>query len=135
MSEHFDADAPRSYRHAVSPTWWLKKRSYFMFMMRELSSVFVACFVLLYMYELFLISKGPDTFALFQHSLRHPGFIAFYVVAFVFAVYHTITWFSVLSKVQVVRIGSWKAPPILVTASALGAWLVVSAGVAAFFLS
>ena len=135
MSEHFDADKPKAYRPSVSPTWWLKKRSYFMFMMRELSSVFVACFVLLYLYELFLISKGPDTYTQFQQSLRQPGFIAFYVVAFIFAVYHTITWFSVLSKVQVVRMGSWRAPPSLVTASALGAWLVVSAAVAVFFLS
>ena len=87
---------PQSYHPTISPTWWLKKRRYFMFMMRELSSVFVAAFLLLFMYELFLVSKGAETFALFQESLRRPGFLAFYVVAFVFAIYHTITWFVIL---------------------------------------
>ena len=39
-------------------TWWLKKGSYFLFMMREFSSIFIAAFVLLFMYELFLLSEG-----------------------------------------------------------------------------
>ena len=125
---------PRSYHPTISPTWWLKKRRYFMFMMRELSSVFVAAFVLLFMYELFLVSKGPETFGLFQESIRRPAFLIFYAIAFVFAVYHTITWFGVLSKIQVVRLGPWTVPPFLVTASAFGGWIVVSAAVAWYFV-
>ena len=125
---------PRSYHPTISPMWWLKKRRFFMFMMRELSSVFVAAFVLLFMYELFLVSKGPETLGLFQESIRRPAFLIFYVIAFVFAVYHTITWFGVLSKIQVVRLGPWTVPPFLVTASAFGGWFVVSAAVAWYFV-
>ncbi len=131
MSERREA---RSYQPTISPTWWLKKRSYFMFMMRELSSVFIAAFVLLFMYELFLVSKGQETFTLFQESLRRPAFLLFYVIALIFAVYHTITWFGVLSRIQVVRIGPWTLPPFLVTFSAFGAWIAVSAAVTWYFV-
>ena len=126
---------PPSHTPKKLPTWWLKKKSYFFFMMRELTSVFVAAFVLLYAYELFLLSKGPQVYELFQESLRRPLFILFYVVAFLFALFHTFTWFGVLSKVQVVRIGKWTAPAALVTGSALAGWVVVSIGVGWFFLA
>lgn len=125
----------RIYRREMPATWWLKKRRYFLFMMRELSSVFVAAFVLLYAYELFLLSKGPQVHGLFQESLRRPGFLLFYGVALVFAVYHTVTWFQAASKIQVVRVGSWTMPPWMMTAGALAAWVAVSAVVAGWFLA
>jgi len=135
MNRSTAAPERKLYREGIKSTWWLKKKSYFFFMMRELTSVFVAAFVLLYAYELFLLSKGPQVYELFQESLRRPLFILFYVVAFLFALFHTFTWFGVLSKVQVVRIGKWTAPAALVTGSALVGWVVVSIGVGWFFLT
>ncbi len=41
--------APTTYRQPVSRLWWLKKRTYFLFVMRELSSVFVAWFAVFLM--------------------------------------------------------------------------------------
>ena len=127
------AEDRKVYQPVMPATWWLRKASYFWFMMRELSSVFVAAFVLLFIYELFLVSKGAQTYGQFQESLRQPGFVAFYILCFAFAVYHTITWFRVASKVQIVRLGSRTLPPVMVTGSALAAWLVISAVVAWFY--
>ena len=104
MNHRGAAPKRKVYRQEIKSTWWLKKKSYFFFMMRELTSVFVAAFVLLYAYELFLLSKGPQVYELFQESLRRPLFLLFYSVAFLFALFHTFTWFGVLSKVQVVRV-------------------------------
>ena len=56
MNRHAAAPERKVYREEIKSTWWLKKKSYFFFMMRELTSVFVAAFVLLYAYELFLPS-------------------------------------------------------------------------------
>lgn len=126
--------AARVYRPEMPPTWWLKKRRYFLFMMRELSSVFVAAFVLLYVYELFLLSKGPQVYGLFQESLRRPGFLLFYAVAFAFAVLHTVTWFQAAARIQVVRLGSRALPPRFVTGAALLVWAGVSAAVATYFV-
>ena len=134
MSEHRGESAYKIYHPPMPATWWLRHRRYFLFMMRELSSVFVAIFVLLYLYEFFLLSKGPEVYELFHQSLRSVGFLVFYAVALIFSLYHTCTWFGVLGKIQVVRLGRWTVPPGLVTASAFGAWIIASAFIAYFFL-
>jgi len=123
-----------AYKPKMSPTWWLRSRRYFMFMMRELSSVFVAAFVLLLLYQLFLLSKGPDAYAAFQDSLLNPLYIVFYAIAFVFSVYHTITWLGVIGRIQVVRIGNFTLPPVVLTASTFVGFFAISAAIGYFFL-
>ncbi len=105
-----------------------------MFMMRELSSVFVAAFVLLLLYQLFLLSKGPEAYAAFQDSLLNPIYIVFYAIAFVFSVYHTITWLGVIGRIQVVRIGNFTLPPVVLTASTFVGFFAISAAIGYFFL-
>ena len=124
----------RVYRPEMSAAWWLKSRRYFLFMLRELSSLFIALFVLVFLYELFLLSKGPEAHGLLQESLRSSGWVAFYVLAFLFAVYHTVTWFQAASRIQVVRLGSRTMPGWMMVAGALGAWIVISVAVAAYVL-
>ena len=126
---HYD-----TYKPKMSPIWWLKSRRYFMFMMRELSSVFVAAFALLFLYQLFLLTKGPEVYAAFQRSLMTPKFIAFYAIAFVFSVYHTITWLGVVGRIQVLRFGDFTVPPKLMTASTFIGFFFVSAVIGYIFL-
>ena len=123
-----------TYKPVKSPMWWLRHRRYFLFMMRELTSLFVGAFSLLLLYQFYLLSQGDMSFAQFRASLQSPGYLAFYTVAFLFALYHTVTWFGALSKIQVVRLGKRKVPPALVTAGAFAGWIVVSALVALIFL-
>ena len=124
----------KTYKPKLSPTWWLKSRSYFLFMMRELSSVFIAAFVILFLYQLFALAKGPEEYAACRAMLATPAFVAFYAVAFVFALYHTITWLGVMGRVQVVRLGAFIVPPKLVTAGAFVGFFFVSAAVGCIFL-
>lgn len=132
-------DEPTFYKYDLhfpskSPTWWLRNFKYFLFMMREMSSVIIALFLLLYLYELFLLSKGPEPHGAFQELLRTPWFILFYVVAFVFALYHSITWFGAVGRIQVVRMRALTIPSALVTTSAFLGWVVVSVIIGDFFL-
>ena len=48
----------KAYIPSRPATWWLRNLKYFLFMMRELSSVFIAAFLILFLYELSLLSKG-----------------------------------------------------------------------------
>ena len=123
-----------TYKPKLSPAWWLKSRRYFLFMMRELSSVFVAVFILLFLYQISELAKGSEEYAACRSALTTPAFVAFYVVAFVFALYHTITWFKLMSRIQIVRMGAFTVPPKLVTASALVGFLLASAAVGYIFL-
>lgn len=134
MSRVTSSTSSRVYRPKMPSTWWLKSRRYFLFMLRELSSLFIALFVLVFLYELFLLSRGAESHGLLQGSLRSPAAVAFYVVAFLFAVYHTVTWFQAASKIQVVRLGSWTMPGWMMVTGALGAWIVISVAVAGYLL-
>ena len=134
MSQAASSTSSRVYRPEMSSTWWLKSKRYFLFMLRELSSLFIALFVLVFLYELFLLSKGPEAHGVLQGSLRAPAAVAFYLVAFLFAVYHTVTWFQAASKIQVVRLGSRTMPGWMMVSGALGAWIVISAAVTAYLL-
>ena len=42
-------DPSKLYHRKMPATWWLKKKSYFLFMLRELSSVFIAFFLVVYL--------------------------------------------------------------------------------------
>lgn len=124
----------KTYKPKLSPVWWLKSRRYFLFMMRELSSVFIAAFALLFLYQLLALAKGPEAYAACRALLTTPAFVAFYAVAFVFALYHTITWLGVMGRVQVVRMGAFTVPPKLVTAGAFVGFFLVSAAIGCIFL-
>ena len=51
-------------------TWWLTKQSYFLFMLRELSSVFIAVFLVVYLCQIYQVSKGPDAYMAFTQKFN-----------------------------------------------------------------
>ena len=78
--------------------------------------------------------REPEAYEACRDLLTTPAFVAFYAVAFVFALYHTITWLGVMGRVQVVRMGAFTVPPKLVTAGAFVGFFFVSAVVGYIFL-
>jgi fumarate reductase subunit C len=123
--------APRSeraglYYPKLPTTWWLKNPRYFRFMIREVTSVFIAIFLVVLLAELYELSRGPEAYAACVARLGSPGWIAFHVIALAFALYHSVTWFKLTGVVQVVRIGERQVPPGLIVAGAFAAWGAVS---------
>ncbi len=47
-----------TWTRPISTWWWLRKRTYFVFVMRELSSLFVAWFVLFLLLLIRAVSRG-----------------------------------------------------------------------------
>ncbi|MFQ5520995.1 MAG: fumarate reductase subunit C, partial [Candidatus Methylomirabilia bacterium] len=92
------------YYPKLPATWWLRRPAYFRFMMRELSSVFIAVFLVVLLIELYQLAQGPAAYAAFVATLRSPGWLAFHVVALAFALYHSVTWLALTAVVQVVRL-------------------------------
>lgn len=119
-------DPSRLYHRKMPATWWLKKKSYFLFMLRELSSVFIALFLLVYLWHVFQLTRGPEAYIAFTQRLASPGWLLFHLVALLFALYHSITWFQSSAVVLPVRLGEHVVPRQTVTALHIGAWVVVS---------
>ena len=95
--------APTTYRQPVSRLWWLKKRTYFLFVMRELSSIFVAWFAVFLMIMVVAIGRSEASYQSFLSWAASPVVVAVNVVALAFLVLHTVTWFALTSQAMVVR--------------------------------
>ena len=114
------------YRRPMSSTWWLNKPAYQLFMLRELTSVFVAAFLVFYLVQLAHLAQGTESYAAFLRQRSSFGWILFHILALVAALYHSVTWFNLTPKVMVVHRGEEKIPPVLITGPHYAAWLAIS---------
>ena len=104
--------APITYRQPVSRLWWFKKRTYFLFVMRELSSVFVAWFAVFLMIMIVAIGRGEASYQNFLTWAASPVVVVVNVVALAFLVLHTVTWFALTPQAMEVRIGGRPVPRV-----------------------
>ena len=119
------------YRRPISATtWWLGKRNYVLFMLRELTSVFIAAFLIVYLIQLAQLAQGAEAYTAFLDRLASPGWIVFHLLVLVAALYHTITSFSLTPKLIVVPLGEERVPAVVLVGSGYVAWLVISAIIA-----
>jgi fumarate reductase subunit C len=130
----YTAYHPRWYRRRMSVWWWLKNRAYLKFVLRELTSVFVAFFALLLLWQLQALGQGPDAYAQFTAQLRTPLFLTLNVVAFLFVLFHAITWFNLSPTAMVVRVRGKRVPDRVVAGSNYVVWLLVSGIVAWIYM-
>ena len=97
------------YKRKLGPGWWLANSHFTQYMIREWTSFFVAVFSLIYIYELSLFASGARADAL--NLLKNPGVIAFNVLALLFTLYHALTWFYLIGKVQPIKMGKTTSKP------------------------
>ena len=119
-------DKAKLYHPTMPATWWLKKSSYLLFMLRELSSVFIAIFLVVFLIQVYQLTRGPEAYVAFARNLSSPGWVIFHVLALLFSVFHSITWFQSTAVVMPLRIGGRELPRELMTALNIGALIAVS---------
>jgi fumarate reductase subunit C len=118
---------PPTYRAPVSTWWWLKKRSYLVFVMRELTSVFVAWSVVFLLLLVAAIGRGEAAYEDFLDWAASPWVVVVNVVVVAFLVLHTVTWFALTPQAMSVRLGARPVPAWMVIASQYVGLVVVSA--------
>jgi fumarate reductase subunit C len=126
----YTADHPQWYRPRVSTYWWLWRWAYLKFILRELSSVFVAYAVVLILLQLRALSHGPEAHAALQEWLQAPHVIALNGVSLLFVLLHTVTWFNLAPRAMAMRLRGRRVPDLLIAGANYAAWLVVSVAVA-----
>ena len=117
----------RTYRWPMRTFWWVKKWTYFLFVMRELSSIFVAWWVVFLLILVAAVGKGEGAYDDFLDFAANPAVIVLNVIAFVFLALHTITWFALTPKAMDVRLRGRPVPALMVSAAQYAGLLVVSA--------
>ena len=121
---------PRWYRRRVSVWWWLKRPSYTIFVAREMTSVPVAWFAAVLMWEICALSRGPEAYARFLAWMAHPLLVLVNFFALAAVLFHAITWFNLAPKAMVVRMGGRRVPDVMISGMNYAAWIVLTAAVA-----
>jgi fumarate reductase subunit C len=117
----------RVFHRPISTWWWMRKRSYFVFVMRELSSIFVAWFVAYLVALVYAVGRSDAAYQDFLDWAATPWVVVLNVVASAFLVLHVVTWFNLTPQAMDVRIRGQRAPAALIVASQYVALAVVSA--------
>jgi fumarate reductase subunit C len=119
-----------AYQRPVALFWWLERRSYLLFVLRELSSVFVAWFVVYLLLLVNAISDGAASYDRFVNWSGHWWVVAINVIAMIFVLLHTVTWFALAPRAMVLRLRGSRVPPRAIVAGHYLACLLLSAIVA-----
>ena len=102
--------------------------------MRELSSIFIAWFVLYLLLFVRAVGRGEAAYDDFLDAAASPWLVAVNGVAFVFVLLHTTTWFLLTPQAMVLRLRGHRVPgPVIIGAQYVGlaavsafvAWLVL----------
>jgi fumarate reductase subunit C len=118
---------PKGYRVRMSTYWWLGKWPYLKFILREISSVFVAWFVIETLLQINALIDGPAAYTDFQEFFRNPLVILINIISLFFVVFHTVTWFNLAPKAMAIRMGGKRVPGAAIAGPNYAAWVVVSA--------
>lgn len=116
------AEPTKTYRRPMPNTWWLKKGSYTLFMLRELSSVFVALYAIFLLIRLCALSEGPEKYNAVNVLFSSGWMIVLHAVMWIFIMYNMITWYKISGRI----FGKKPLSPGLVTIANYVVWVVVS---------
>lgn len=115
-------------RRPVSTWWWLRKRTYFVFVMRELSSLSVAWFVLFLLLLVRAVGRSETAYSDFLDWAASPVVVVINAVGFAFILLHAVTWFSLTPQAMALQVHGRPVPGWLI----IGAQYVGLAVVTAF---
>ncbi|MSQ35631.1 MAG: fumarate reductase subunit C [Dehalococcoidia bacterium] len=124
----------KPYPRQHTRSWFLAKWSYRIFMLRELSAVFIALYVVLLLGLVRAVRDGEVAFGDYLELLQSPLLIAFHVLTLAFAVLHSVTWFQAVPQAIRVRRGEELVPAGVLVGAHVVAWAGVSVVVALLFL-
>jgi len=93
-----------AYRPRVSLLWWVRKPAYLLFVLRELSSLFVAWFVVVTLFFTWSVGRGEEQYERFLDLAANPLIVVVNLVALAFLLLHTVTWFNLTPQAMPLRI-------------------------------
>lgn len=114
------------YTKRVPILWWMNRWVDIRFIIRELTSVFVAGYAVVFLFYIRSVSQGPEAFARLSERLASPLSIALHCFALVALLYHSITWFNLAPKAMVVKVGENRIPNVVIVLMNYAGWAAIS---------
>lgn len=119
-------------REVPKYSWFFRHPRYLRYMAREVTCLFIGAYTILLIVGLMRLAEGRAAWDGFVAALQSPFSIAFHVLALVFALYNTVTWFNVTPKALPLQIGEELLPGMVVTGAHYAGWVVLSLAVLTF---
>ena len=127
MSVRYTEFHPRWYRPRMPVFWWVSRRTYLVFVIRELSSVFVAWSVVFLLLLVHAVGHGGRQYQQFLILSSNPWMLALNAVTLAFLVFHAITWFNLAPQAMVVRLRGNRVPRSAIAGAHYAGWALLSA--------
>ena len=121
---------PRSYRWSMPANWWTRNRHYFLYVLREFNALPMALWLLWLLYDIKSAGSGAAGF----QPQKSPAFVAFSVVCFLFASYHSYTFLKLAGVIMHVKVMDRTLPPRVIVLTMFGAWALASIVIAAVLI-
>ena len=128
------------YHRRHKRAWWTERPGYARFMVRELTSVFIAGYLVVLIATLAKAGSaetagGSEQLASWLAKLGEPMWMTAHALALVAAVWHSITWFGAVPQAMPIRLGEKKLPASLAAVlMGYGPWLTVTGAILAWGL-
>jgi fumarate reductase subunit C len=94
----------------IATTWWLQKSSYFVFILREMSCVFVAWSVIYLLMLIQAVSQGDAGYEAFLTWSGTSPVVLVNLVTLLFLLFHAVTFFAATPQAMVVKVGPNRVP-------------------------
>jgi len=111
-------------------TWWTRNRRYFMYVVRELTALPLAVWLLWLLIEIKRAGDGPAGYR--PHGST--AFVVFSVVALLFALYHSVTFLSLAGVIIHLKVLDKPVPPRAIVLTMFGLWLLASVVIGAVLI-
>jgi len=116
------------YLRPLPAWWWLRRRRYLVYMVRELTSLFIGAYAALLLVGVLRLAEGRAAYEAFLAALASPAGLAFQALVLVAALIHTTSWFGLAPKAVPGRVGGARIRPAAVVAGHYVVWALLSLG-------
>lgn len=108
-------------------SWWLSQGSYTNYFLREITCIFIGAYTTVLIVGLMRLSEGKMAFTGFLEAMKGEWAIVFHVVAIIFALLQTTSWFNVTPRAMRIQRGEDFVPGPVIVGAHYAIWVVVSA--------
>lgn len=125
------APRARAYPYRQPFTWWMRRRGYLLYIVRELTAVPVAAWMVIFVVEISRLHQGS---AGYQSLFASPLFIAVSVVCLIAALWHSFTFLSLAGLIIRIPVGDRSVPPRMIVGAMFTGFVVLSAVIAGLMI-
>jgi len=108
--------------------WWTRKRHYFMYIVREFTSLPLALWLLWFLWDVERARPGQ------YYASGSIAFVVFSVIVLIFALYHSYTFLSLAGVILHFKVLDRPIPSRLIVLAQFAIWAVASVVIAAVLI-